>query len=152
MPKREKTPPPGDDESKYLRNLLYYCLIPTFVFVATLDEEKNVRECARWLACFIGKDNLYTLFHKPSSPNVIIVEINPELTNQKMRHILGEHDWSEVFIKAPDEDIPCSKIFYSTFGSRREVEKTGWKAVEVQDKYFKNFNPASREKVEYPYP
>ncbi|KAG8742887.1 hypothetical protein FRC10_000807 [Ceratobasidium sp. 414] len=69
-----------------------------------------------------------------------------------MRGILGEHEWTEVFLKAPDDDITSSKIFYSTFGSRREVEKTGWKAVEVQDKYFKNFNPARREKVEYPYP
>jgi hypothetical protein len=146
MPKREKTPPPGDDESKYLS--IYYPYPPH----STLDEEKNVKECARWLACFVGKENLYTLFHKPSSPNVIIVEINPELTNQKMRGILGLHEWSEVFLKAPDDEITSSKIFYSTFGSRREVEKTGWKPVEVKDEHFKNFNPANREKVEYPYP
>ncbi|KAG8698196.1 hypothetical protein FRC08_006072 [Ceratobasidium sp. 394] len=146
MPKREKTPSPGPDESKFLS--IYYPFPPH----STLDEENNVKECARWLACFIGKDNLYTLFHKPSSPNVIIVEVNPELTDQKMRGILGEHDWNEVFVKIPEGDITSSRVFYSTFRSRREVEKTGWKAVEVQDELFKGFNPAKGGKVEYPYP
>ncbi|KAG8780422.1 hypothetical protein FRC12_023052 [Ceratobasidium sp. 428] len=146
MPKREKTPPPGDDEPKYLS--IYYPFPPH----STLDEEKNVKECARWLACFVGKDNLYSLFHKPSSPNVIIAEISPEIDDRKMRNILGEHEWSEVFVKIESEDITSSKIFYSTFNSRREVEKTGWKPVDIVDEYFKNFNPSKGGKCVYPYP
>ncbi|KAG9127008.1 hypothetical protein FRC07_001033 [Ceratobasidium sp. 392] len=146
MPKREKTPPPGDDEPKYLS--IYYPYPPH----STLDEDKNVKECARWISCFVGKDNLFSLFHKPSSPNVIIAEVNPELTDQKMRNILGEHEWSEVFVNIESEDITSSKVFYSTFNSRREVEKTGWKAIDIGDQYFKNFNPTKGGKIVYPYP
>ncbi|KAG8705433.1 hypothetical protein FRC09_002960 [Ceratobasidium sp. 395] len=146
MPKREKTPEPGDDEPTYLS--IYYPFPPH----STLDEERNVKECARWLACFVGQDNLYSLFHKPSSPNVIIAEISPELNDQKMRSILGEHEWSDVFVKIESEDITSSKIFYSTFKSRREVEKTGWKPVDIVDEYFKNFNPAKGGKCVHPYP
>jgi len=118
----------------------------------SLEEEKEIELCARWLSCFIGKDYLYTLFHKPSSPNVIIVEASHELTDKKMRAILGEHHWDKVFVNFEDEGVTSSKVFYSTFQSRREVEKTGWKPVEIKDSYFKNFNPAKRAKIEYPYP
>ncbi|KDN42367.1 hypothetical protein RSAG8_06858, partial [Rhizoctonia solani AG-8 WAC10335] len=111
------------------------------------------KKCARWLACFIGKDNLYAMFHKPSSPNVIIIEINNELTDEKMRNILGEHDWETVFPRYdPDEGITHSQIFYSTFRSRREVEKTGWKIRVVTDDWFKGFNPDSGKMINYPYP
>ncbi|KAL5638516.1 hypothetical protein ACGC1H_005254 [Rhizoctonia solani] len=93
------------------------------------------------------------MFYKPSSPNVIIVEISNELTNAKMRNILGEHDWETVFPKYdPDEGITHSQVFYSTFRSRREVEKTGWRIRVVKDEWFDKFNPASGKMIKYPYP
>ncbi|KAF8723204.1 hypothetical protein RHS02_08664, partial [Rhizoctonia solani] len=121
--------------------------------IVTLEQEEESKRCARWLACFIGKDNLYAMFHKPSSPNVIIIEINNELTDEKMRKILGEHDWKTVFPKYdPDEGVTHSQVFYSTFRSRREVEKTGWKIRPVVDEWFKGFNPTKGKQVNYPYP
>ncbi|KAF8689747.1 hypothetical protein RHS03_09043, partial [Rhizoctonia solani] len=147
MPKREKTPSPGPDEPKFLS--IFYPWPP----YVTLEQEEESKRCARWLACFIGKDNLYAMFHKPSSPNVIIIEINNELTDEKMRKILGEHDWKTVFPKYdPDEGVTHSQVFYSTFRSRREVEKTGWKIRPVVDEWFKGFNPTKGKQVNYPYP
>ncbi|KAF8599877.1 hypothetical protein BDV93DRAFT_525736 [Ceratobasidium sp. AG-I] len=146
MPKRPKTPPPADDEPKYIS---VYNPYPT----ASLEEEDDRKRCARWLSCFIGKDNLYCLFHKPSSPNVIIAEINHELDNKKMRQILGEHPWIDAFPKSKDEDGTSSKIFYSVFKTRREVEKTGWKPVHIdEDEVFKGFNPTRGTVVAFPYP
>ncbi|KAG8723999.1 hypothetical protein FRC09_000807 [Ceratobasidium sp. 395] len=161
MPKREKTPPPGDDEPTYLRRAFIARMLLTFshephslasitpshpisMFLATLDEERNVKECARWLACFVGQDNLYSLFHKPS--------VRADLEDSQMRNILGEHEWSKVFVKRESEEITSSKIFYSTFKSRRDVEKTGWKPVDIVDEYFKNFNPSKGGKCAHPYP
>ncbi|CCO34476.1 hypothetical protein BN14_08576 [Rhizoctonia solani AG-1 IB] len=94
------------------------------------------------------------MFHKPSSPNVIIIEISNELTNEKMRNILGEHDWESTFPDYDDkqEGITHSQIFYSTFRSRREVEKTGWKIRPVIDEWFNRFNPTKGKMVNYPYP
>lgn len=42
-----------------------------------------------------------------------------------MRQILGEHPWIDAFPQSKDEDGTSSKVFYSVFISRREVEKTG---------------------------
>ncbi|KAJ1306234.1 hypothetical protein OPQ81_010940 [Rhizoctonia solani] len=140
MPKREKTPPPGEDEPKFLS--IFYPWPP----YVTLENEEESKKCARWIACFVGKDNLYAMFHKPSSPNTIIIEINHELTNEKMRRILGEHDWKTAFPKYdPDEGITHSQVFYSTFQTRREVEKTGWKIRVVQDDWFKGIQSHQRQ-------
>ncbi|QRV98404.1 short chain dehydrogenase [Ceratobasidium sp. AG-Ba] len=104
------------------------------------------------MACFVGKDNLWALFFKPSAPNVIIAEISNELTDEKMRQILGRHDWSEVFVSREDDEVVCSLVFLSTFRTRREVEKTGWRTVDITDDIFKGFNPAKAKKINYPYP
>ncbi|EUC62573.1 hypothetical protein RSOL_423490 [Rhizoctonia solani AG-3 Rhs1AP] len=148
MPKREKTPSPGPEEPKFLS--IFYAWPPH----VTLEEEEESNKCARWLACFVGKDNLYAMFHKPTSPNVIIIEISNELTNEKMRNILGEHDWEAAFpnYDSENEGITHSQVFYSTFRSRREVEKTGWKIRVVKDEWFKGFNPTKGKMVNYPYP
>ncbi|CAE6412157.1 unnamed protein product [Rhizoctonia solani] len=147
MPKREKTPSPGPDEPKFLS--IFYPWPP----YVSLEEDEESKKCARWIACFVGKDNLYAMFHKPSSPNTIIIEINNELTNEKMRNILGEHDWKTVFPNFDkNEVVTHSQIFYSTFRSRREVEKTGWKIRVVTDDWFKGFRPTSGKMINYPYP
>ncbi|CUA76424.1 hypothetical protein RSOLAG22IIIB_12280 [Rhizoctonia solani] len=148
MPKREKTPSPGPEEPKFLS--IFYAWPPH----VTLEREEESKKCARWISCFVGKDNLYAMFHKPTSPNTIIIEISNELTDEKMRQILGEHDWKTVFPRydAEKEGITHSHVFYSTFRSRREVEKTGWKIRVVQDEWFKGFNPSKGIIVNYPYP
>lgn len=57
---------------------------------------------------------------------IIFGQISNELSNQKMRGILGMHDWETTFTNYDKEEgITHSRIFYSTFSSRRDVEKTG---------------------------
>jgi hypothetical protein len=60
MPKREKTPPPPDDEPRYL------VVVHPYPLNAHLQLHGDRRTLALWLACCIGKDVLYAMYHKPS--------------------------------------------------------------------------------------
>lgn len=59
MPKRIPTPPPGDDEPRYLT------VVHPYPPHANMELETDRKVFAFWLACCIGKDNLYAFFHKP---------------------------------------------------------------------------------------
>ncbi|KAI0765710.1 hypothetical protein BD413DRAFT_434205, partial [Trametes elegans] len=71
----------------------------------------------------------------------VIIEIDEAFTNWK--GLLGEHKWSE-FLKEPnDVGRFVSKVFYCTYNTDRDVQKTGksslcWKRVDVQYKWFKS--------------
>lgn len=147
MTTQGRAPSPDPDAVQYLS--IYY----PFPLYVNFEEEKERPLCARWLACFIDRENLHAIFYKPSSENTIIIEIRDGLSDMKMRKILGLHDWDEVFVTYDKkEGITNSKVFYSTFGSREEVKNDGWKIVEVQDKWFERFDPTRGSKVKYPYP
>ena len=60
MPKRAATPPPADDEPKYLTVIHPYPLHPNMELV---QDRENF---GRWLACCIGPDPFYAFFYKPS--------------------------------------------------------------------------------------
>jgi hypothetical protein len=60
MPKRAKTPPPSEDEPRYLVVVHPYPLNPNLLLHA------DRRSLALWLACCIGKDALYAMYYKPS--------------------------------------------------------------------------------------
>ena len=65
MPKREKTPPPADDEPRYLTVVHPY---PVHANMELLGDQK---EFAYWIASCIGKDPLLAFFHKPAVSAVI---------------------------------------------------------------------------------
>ena len=60
MPKRAKTPPPPEDEPRYL------VVVHPFPLNANLALHADRRGLALWLACCIGKDPLYAMFYKQS--------------------------------------------------------------------------------------
>ncbi|KZS87016.1 hypothetical protein SISNIDRAFT_394623, partial [Sistotremastrum niveocremeum HHB9708] len=60
MPKRPKTPPPNDDEPKYLAVVHPY---PSHANMELLTDRQTF---IFWIACICGKDDLYAVFHKPS--------------------------------------------------------------------------------------
>ena len=60
MPKRAKTPPPPEDEPRYL------VVVHPFPLNANLVLHADRRGLALWLACCIGKDPLYAMFYKQS--------------------------------------------------------------------------------------
>ncbi|KAH9959054.1 hypothetical protein BC827DRAFT_1215524, partial [Russula dissimulans] len=62
MPKRPQTPPPPDDEPRYLIVVHPYPLNANLTRMLLADQ----RMLALWLACCTGKDVLLVMFHKPS--------------------------------------------------------------------------------------
>lgn len=61
MPKRAKTPPPADDEPKFLTVVYPY---PAYADMEKVAEQKAL---ARWIACCIGQDDyLVSVYHKPA--------------------------------------------------------------------------------------
>ena len=60
MPKREKTPPPPEDEPQYL------VVVHPYPLNANLLLHADRRALALWLACCTGKDALFAMFYKPS--------------------------------------------------------------------------------------
>ncbi|KZV82884.1 hypothetical protein EXIGLDRAFT_595021, partial [Exidia glandulosa HHB12029] len=51
--------------------------------------------------------------------------------------LLGEHKW-DLFLLNPsvDEVGKASKIYYCHYKSQRDVDKEGWRRVDVQDAWF----------------
>ena len=60
MPKRSKTPPPPDDEPRYLT------VVHPYPLNANLMLSADRRTLALWLACCTGKDVLLAMFCKPA--------------------------------------------------------------------------------------
>ncbi|KAF8588848.1 hypothetical protein K439DRAFT_539396 [Ramaria rubella] len=143
MPKREPTPPPGDDEPRYLT--ICYPYPPH----ANMELPGDRLALARWLACCMGQDDMYAIFHKPSAGNMVIVEIRRD--HEGFRKLLGAHKWSE-FVRNPGEHhSKVTRIFFSTFPNGRAVEKAGWKRLFVEDSWFNKFSPKNKF-IAYPYP
>ncbi|OSC98475.1 hypothetical protein PYCCODRAFT_1375220 [Trametes coccinea BRFM310] len=70
------------------------------------------------------------------SPGSVIIEIDE--TFPEFKRLLGAHKWSEFLVDPGDEAAFVSKIFYCTWNSDRDVQKNGWKRIDVQDKWFKS--------------
>ncbi|KAH9833596.1 uncharacterized protein C8Q71DRAFT_774092 [Rhodofomes roseus] len=123
---------------------------------ANMEIEADRMAFAYWIASCIGRDNLLAFFHKPRSPSMLIVEINGEFKDFKA--ILGEHRWS-AFIRKPtnEEKKMSSQVFYCTYSTTREVEKYGWKRIDLLDEWFYSkengirWHPVNNVIV-YPYP
>ena len=69
MPKRIPTPPPADDEPKYLTVCQPYPLN------AHWELSKDIIEFARWIACIIGPDPFYAFFHKPRVRRCLVRDV-----------------------------------------------------------------------------
>ncbi|KAI0688996.1 hypothetical protein BC835DRAFT_283150 [Cytidiella melzeri] len=144
MPKRTPTPPPSDDEPRYLT------VVYPFPAHANMELVHDCAEFSRWLACIVGKEALIALFHKPSSPNMIIIEVSRDFG--EWNTLLGEHRWSEVFKKCdPKEKERVSQIFWCQFNTGRQVQKYGWKRVYVEDRWFAQWRVPNGN-VAHPYP
>jgi len=65
MPKREKTPPPPDDEPRYLT------VVHPYPLNANLMLHADRRKLALWLACCTGKDVLLAMYHKPTVSGIL---------------------------------------------------------------------------------
>ncbi|CDO77597.1 hypothetical protein BN946_scf184936.g22 [Trametes cinnabarina] len=140
MPKRAKTPTIEDD-AKYLTVVRPYPAHPN------MELEDHRREFARWIASCTGAFYLRAFYHKPTSPGSVIIEIDE--TFPEFKRLLGAHKWSEFLVEPNDEAHFVSKIFYCTWNSDRDVQKNGWKRVDVQDKWFRSKAPS---KFVSPYP
>lgn len=62
MPKRIPTPPPSDDEPRYLTVVYPYAISGT----CNMELTKDRQDFACWVASCIDKDAFFAIFHKPS--------------------------------------------------------------------------------------
>ncbi|CCA69294.1 hypothetical protein PIIN_03193 [Serendipita indica DSM 11827] len=156
MPKREATPEPGEDEPKY------FTVVNPWPQNADMEIIGDFIRCCRWLASAIGDPELLlALFHKPSSPRIIIIEVSRQYeapthkTSSTYQRIIGKHSWvgSEGMLTNPAgyNERNCSSIFYSCFSTGREVEKNGWKRKWVEEHHLGDpKHPDPTFKIPYP--
>ncbi|KAH9018393.1 hypothetical protein EDB85DRAFT_618061 [Lactarius pseudohatsudake] len=147
MPKRIPTPPPPEDEPRYLT------VVHPYPLHANLDLPADRITLALWLACCTGKDVLLAMFHKPTSPGMVVIEVDREF--DKFDELLGLHAWSgpSGFLLKPSEEQmdKSSKVFYCTYNAGRLVEKNGWKRVSIEEHWFQGWF-ANNSVIKFPYP
>ncbi|THH06172.1 hypothetical protein EW145_g4273 [Phellinidium pouzarii] len=144
MPKREVTPEPADD-SKYL--IVNY----PYPLHANMTIEQERYGFAHWIASCIGKESLLAIYHKPSAPNMVIIEVAK--TCPQIKNLLGAHKWRN-FLQNPeaDEVDKESRVYFCHYKTGRNVQKNGWKRVDIWDSWFENFDPGRSAFVCNPYP
>ncbi|KAG8824047.1 hypothetical protein FRC19_002670 [Serendipita sp. 401] len=157
MPKRAPTPETGDDEP------IYFSVVNPWPQNANMEVYGDLRLCVQWLVEALGDPNLLmAVFHKPSSPRLIIIEVNRKYGTKEYkesaeyRRILGKHSWvgPQGILENPPVGISgvnYSSIFYSCYNTGRKVEKNGWKRKWVEDDMFGT--PSQRREIfKHPYP
>lgn len=144
MVKREATPPLEEDCKYFIINYPY----PLYANVQ-VEEERHDLAC--WIASCIGPQYLAALYYKPSSPNMVIISVYKSCI--KINSLLGGHKWAE-FLKeiSPDLKHKVSKIYYCRYSNDREVQKYGWRRLDVQDHWFKKLDLVNGPFVTNPYP
>lgn len=146
MPKRIPTPPPGDDEPRYLTVVHPYVLDGH----CNMELPKDRQDFARWVACCVDAKYFYAFFHKPSARDMVIIEIARECP--QLDRLLGEHRWKEFLKKSSEqEQDQVTKVFYCTYSTGRQVQKNGWKRIYVEDAWFKTWSP-NNHLITFPYP
>ncbi|KZT22448.1 hypothetical protein NEOLEDRAFT_1137890 [Neolentinus lepideus HHB14362 ss-1] len=146
MPKRAKTPPPAWDSEP-----TYFVVYQPYPINANMELSADRMRFAFWLACALGDpSHLFALFHKPSSPGMIIIEVNKSFTPHSS--LLGAHQWSAI-LRAParDEAERASKIYYCKYNTARQVEKAGWKRKMVEEAWFSKWR-LDNSVITHPYP
>lgn len=89
MPKRIPTPPPGDDEPRYLTVVHPYAISGT----CNMELQKDREDFARWVACCIDKDAFFAIFHKPSVSSTLI-DINVGVADDMVLPLDSHEAWS----------------------------------------------------------
>ncbi|TCD69395.1 hypothetical protein EIP91_007742 [Steccherinum ochraceum] len=144
MPARPRTPSPGPDEPRYLT------VVSPYPLHANMELLGDLKQCVYWLATCMDSDPLLAVFHKPSAPNMIIIEVDRSFNDWDS--LLGEHKWID-FLRSPSQEDKdkVSQIFYCTFSTGRQVQKHGWLRKDVQSEWFDVWK-RNNKIVKYPYP
>ncbi|KAL0955488.1 hypothetical protein HGRIS_001728 [Hohenbuehelia grisea] len=149
MPKRIATPPPGDDEPRYL------VVHKPYPLNAHWELPQDRITFARWIACVIGHGDLgkfIAFYHKPRARSMVLIEIDRMYDH--FDRLLGQHAWAE-FLQQPtdEENDKVSQVFYSTYVSMRAAQKEGWKRITVEDPWFTadSWSPKN-SLMKFPYP
>ncbi|KAF5383466.1 hypothetical protein D9757_006112 [Collybiopsis confluens] len=160
MPQRIPTPPTDNTTS-------YFTAVYPFPLNGHWEVKEDQKVFSRWLACFVPKECLIAILHKPTARGMVLIEIDRAFTEHQK--LLGLHEWSK-FLKQPtaEEKGRSTQIFYSTYKTHRAAQKdgviytgldvqnlcitdsnrTGWKTINIADSWFDE--PASR--IRFPYP
>ncbi|KAI0245856.1 hypothetical protein BJV78DRAFT_1158326 [Lactifluus subvellereus] len=146
MLRRMATPPPPDDGPVYLT------IVHPYPLNANLEQPADRRALALWLACCTrNMDVLLAMFHNPTSPGTVIIEVDRRFDGFK--DLLGMHLRSTFLLNPTQEESGmASKVFYCTYNSGRLVEMNGWKRVSIEEHWFQGWSPNNSITGRYPYP
>ncbi|KAH9935126.1 uncharacterized protein BXZ73DRAFT_76835 [Epithele typhae] len=144
MVKRAKTPP-LDDGAKFLTVLQPYPFRPD------MEHEGHQKRLAWWIASCIDAAYFRCFYYRIISPGAVILEVDKGLGTDGFNKLLGAHKWGEFLNNPGDQAGLESKIFYCTYSSGREVQKHGWKRVDVTDAWVMNQKAINKLFVS-PYP
>ncbi|KAF8623774.1 hypothetical protein AX15_006215 [Amanita polypyramis BW_CC] len=146
MVRKVKTPE-LPEEVKY-----YTCWKP-YPNNADFEDPSDYIKFCRWIANMLGGSSpLFAVYYKPKSRGMVIFSVDKEFPHPE--RLLGEHRYSE-FLKKPDknEGRLVSQIFYCAYNTEREVQKYGWKCINVEEFFFANYGIDKWfTKVPYPAP
>ncbi|CAG8674210.1 14654_t:CDS:10, partial [Acaulospora colombiana] len=147
MPKREPTPPPGDDEPNLTTELAmssYFTIVTPYPLNADMEVPGDVLRLAQWLAEVTGD---------PNSPRIVIIEVDRSFKD--VRRLLGQHFWAgeKGFLINPPPDIASfnySAIFYCHYTTGRMVQKHGWKRIDFMNKMFGEAKNRANQHINVP--
>ncbi|KZT03888.1 uncharacterized protein LAESUDRAFT_703856 [Laetiporus sulphureus 93-53] len=146
MPKRIPTPPPPDDEPRFLT--VHY----PYPLHANVEHMGDRLAFVYWISSIIGAKSFYAFYYRPRTAHNVLIEI--DRSYKGVERLLGEHRWAE-FLRNPSdtEKQQVSKIFYCTHSSGREVQKYGWKRLDVLEEWFEEEKWIPINKlIVHPYP
>ncbi|ESK86610.1 hypothetical protein Moror_9754 [Moniliophthora roreri MCA 2997] len=145
MPKRIKTPPPPDD-------VRFFTIYQPYPLNANMESQNDRVKCARWIAEIIDQKWLIGILYRPRSYlGSILIEVDKGFTHTG--RLLGEHCWAEfLVIPTTEESERFSQIFHSTYPSHREAQKDGWKTIDINDGWFREWKRGQGTVFKNPYP
>ncbi|EJU06096.1 hypothetical protein DACRYDRAFT_112874 [Dacryopinax primogenitus] len=132
MVKRSDTPPPSSEEPRILCVKLPYPEVQPIDFEVHGGAEVIL---AQWLAQIIKKDSLFYIYWMPRN-DMILVSVARE-KDGFYNSILGEHRWG-AFLKNCRRgwEKHVSTIFYSTYNTDRDVQRSGWRQKWIEASWF----------------
>ena len=73
---------------------------------------------------------------------MVIIEILEDCP--QLNSLLGAHKWRKFLREPEPEQMEReSRIYYCRYSTGREVQKYGWRRIDVRDAWFRDYDPTN---------